>query len=408
MKRTFGLAGRAALPLAALVALCACGSSASTTSKTGAGSAAKLSGTPITIGVIASETGPQASSNSQGATVAPAWAKYVNDQLGGINGHPVKVVVKDDGGDPAKAQAAAKNLASDPGDVAIVIGADTVLPAYVDDLRAAKIAVVSGTGNTAPWYSDTGLFPTTTDTVSGVRAQVDVAKQFAKSSVFAQVYCAEIAQCAQANPIIQAETTKLGMKFVPLSVSATSTSYTAQCLQLRQSKVDYAQLNISSAVAAKLISDCQAQSYNPIWGTSEQAIGKDLLSVPGVTAYGPAFAFPSVADAKPVATFREAMTKYATGSDWHEGAASYTWQGLEIIRTALSQPGVSPSRTGVFDGLYALKSENLGGLLANGLTFSRTRPIAFGSQPCYFLVGIKNGKTVAPNGLTPVCVRPTS
>ena len=406
MKRTFRLAGMSALPLAAFVALSACGSSASSTSKTDSGSAAKLTGTPVTIGVIASETGPQASSNSQGATVAPAWAKYVNNQLGGINGHPVQVVVKDDGGDPAKAQAAAKSLAADPSDVAIVIGADNVLPAYVDDLRAAKIPVVSGTGNTVPWYSDSGLFPTTTDTVSGVRAQVDVAKQFAKSTVFAQAYCAEVAQCAQANPIIQGEATKLGMKFVPLSVSATSTSYTAQCLQLQQSKADYVQLNIASAVGAKLIADCQAQNYNPTWGTSEQAIGKDLLSVPDVTAYGPAFAFPSVADTKPVATFRDAMTKYASGSDWREGAGSYTWQGLEIIRTALSQPGVSPSRAGVFDGLYALKGETLGGLLANALTFSRTKPVAFGSQPCYFLVGIKGGKTVAPNGLTPVCVKP--
>ena len=71
----------------------------------------------------------------------------------------MQVVVKDDGGDPAKAQAAAKSLAADPGDVAIVIGADNVLSAYVGDLRTAKIAVVSGTGNTVPWYSDTGLFP---------------------------------------------------------------------------------------------------------------------------------------------------------------------------------------------------------------------------------------------------------
>ena len=48
-----------------LVALCACGELASTTSKTGSGSAAKLTGTPITIGVIASKTGAQASSKAR-------------------------------------------------------------------------------------------------------------------------------------------------------------------------------------------------------------------------------------------------------------------------------------------------------------------------------------------------------
>jgi hypothetical protein len=31
--------------------------------------------------------------------------------------------------------------------------------------------------------------------------------------------------------------------------------------------------------------------------------------------------------------------------------------------------------------------------------------VAPGSKPCYFIVGIKDGKTIAPNGLTPVCVK---
>ena len=403
-------------PAARLGAICvvvsvvaACSSSSAKTATSPPSSAAATpTGTPIKIGVIASTTGPQASSNSQGATVGPAWARYVNEQLGGINGHPVQVVVKDDGSDPVQAQAAEKGLVADPQLIALVIGADSVLQAYVDDAVSSHVAVVSGTANTAPWYTKVGLFPTTTDTVSGITAQVDVGKQYGKGKVFAQIYCAEIAQCAQANPVMQAEAAKDGMKFVALSISASTPSFTAQCLKLQQEKVDYAQLNISSAIGAKLISDCQQQGYNPVWGVSEQAIGKDLLEVPNMTAYGPAFAFPSVADAAPAATFRTAMTKYAKGDDWHEGAASYTWQGLETIRKALSEPGASPTRPGVLNGLYALKSETLGGLLANGLTFNRTKPNGFGSQPCYFLVGIKNGKTIAPNGLTPVCVKSTA
>jgi branched-chain amino acid transport system substrate-binding protein len=395
-----------AVGVAVTVAAAGCAGSSAKTTPLGPGrtAAATLAGTPVKIGVIVSTTGPQASSNSQGATVAPAWARYVNEQLGGIDGRPVQVVVKDDAGDPATAQSAAKSLVGDSQVVALVIGADSVLQAYVDGVVSQHVAVVSGTANTAPWYTKAGLFPTTTDTVSGITAQVDVGKQYGKGKVFAQIYCAEIAQCAQANPIMQAEAAKDGMKFVTLPISASTPSFTAECLKLQQERVDYAQLNISSAVGAKLISDCQQQGFNPVWGVSEQAIGKDLLQVPNLTAYGPAFAFPSVADAPAAATFRRVMTTYAKGDDWHEGAASYTWQGLETIRKALSAPEISPSRAGVLQGLYGLKSETLGGMLANGLTFNPAKANAFGSQPCYFLVGIKDGKTVAPHGLTPVCV----
>ncbi len=395
-----------ALGVAVTVAAAGCAKAAAKTAPEGSGSpaAATLTGTPIKIGVIVSTTGPQASSNSQGATVAPAWARYVNEQLGGIDGRPVQVVVKNDGGDPAAAQSAEKSLVADPAVIALVIGADSVLQAYVDDAVSHRVAVVSGTANTAPWYTKPGLFPTTTDTVSGITAQVDVGKKYGKGKVFAQVYCAEIAQCAQANPIMQAEATKDGMKFVTLPIAASTPSFTAECLKLQQEKVDYAQLNISSAVGAKLISDCQQQGFNPVWGVSEQAIGKDLLQVPNLTAYGPAFAFPSVADAPPAATFRTAMTKYAKGDDWHEGAATYTWQGLETIRKALSAAGSAPTRSGVLNGLYSFKKETLGGMLANGLTFNPAKANSFGSQPCYFLVGIKDGKTVAPDGLTPTCI----
>jgi branched-chain amino acid transport system substrate-binding protein len=349
-------------------------------------------------------TGPQASSNSQGATVAPAWADYVNKQLGGIQGHPVQVIVRDEGSDPAKAQAAGVGFANDKGVIGLVVAEDSVLSTYATDAVKSSLPVVSGTANTAPWYSTPGLFPTTTDVMSGVTAQVDVAKNQGHAKVFAQVYCAEIAQCAQSNPIMQSRAAKDGLGFTSISVSATSTSYTAQCLSLQSRKADYVQLNIASSVGAKFIADCQQQGYNPTWGTSEQAIGPDLLGANGVTAYGPAFAFPSVADAPPVETFRTAMKDYAKGSNWREGTASYTWQGLEIIREALSAPKTPLTRAGLQSGLYALKDETLGGLLANKLTFTKGKAVSYGSLPCYFLVGIKDGKTIAPQGLTPICV----
>ena len=125
-----------------------------------AGAATKPKGTPIVIGVIGSFTGPQASSSRQAQTVAPAWEKWVNNH-GGINGHPVKVVVADDGGDPAKAQAAEKTLVDQENVIAIVVSSDTKVSAFDDDAVSKKVALVSGSANSDRLVHEGGAVPAT-------------------------------------------------------------------------------------------------------------------------------------------------------------------------------------------------------------------------------------------------------
>ena len=103
-----------ALVLAAVLVFAACSSDkkSSTSANSGSGGQAAASsapaptGSPINVGLIGSFTGSQASSSNQGQTVGPAWERYVNEQLGGINGHPVTMDVTDTKGDAAAAQAA--------------------------------------------------------------------------------------------------------------------------------------------------------------------------------------------------------------------------------------------------------------------------------------------------------------
>jgi branched-chain amino acid transport system substrate-binding protein len=399
------LFGRLAVLLAVALAVGACSSNSKKASMAPAAGAAAPTGSPINVGLIASLTGPQAPSSNQGATVAPAWARYVNEQLGGINGHPVKVFVEDDGNDPAKAQAAEKTLVDTNNVLAIVVGSDNLVSAYDGDALSKGVAVLSGPANLATdWNAKPGMYPTVTDVVSGLAGQVMVAKQFGKATKIANIYCAEVAACQQANPIIQGAATKSGLGFTSLAVSSTAPSYTAQCLQLKEQKVDYATLSIGAAVASKMIQDCQAQGYNPTWGSSEQAIGSEILAVPNLTVFGPAYAFPSVASAPPAQAFVGAMTKYAKDNNWREGSASFTWTGLEVLRKGLANIGANPTRQDVVNGLNAIHDDDLGGLLANKLTFTAGKPVSIGGHPCFFVVGVKDGKTIAPAGLTPSCV----
>src|SRR3982751_168818 len=94
------------------------------------------SGSTIKIGAVGSMTGSQASSSNQFATVAPAWAAWVNAN-GGLNGHKVQVVTADDAGDPAKSQAAVKGLIDNEKVSAILVGSDSLMPTY-DAYAASK------------------------------------------------------------------------------------------------------------------------------------------------------------------------------------------------------------------------------------------------------------------------------
>jgi branched-chain amino acid transport system substrate-binding protein len=372
-------------------------SSSSSSSSSGGASSAGPTGSVIKIGVIGSNSGSQASSCDQGNTVGPAWADWMNAN-GGLNGHRVQVISVDDAGDPAKAQAVEKQLVDSDQVLAIVVSCDNLISAYAADAKAKGVPLVSGPANQSPWYSQAGTFVTPTDVASGLVDQMIVAKQYAKATKFANLYCQEVAACGQAVALQQPKAATIGIGYTSLAVSSTATSYTAQCLQLQQQKVDYAQLNFTTAAAAKFVQDCQAQNYNPIWGTSEQAAGKDLLSISDFHAYGPAYAFPSTKDGAPFQTFRDAMNKYAKGSDWQEGSGSFAWDGLEALHTALKSVGASPTRQDVMTALGTIQSNDLGGLLPNKVTFNPQKAAAYFAYPCSFVLEIKGGKLTSPSG----------
>lgn len=392
--------------VAATVALAACSSS----SHSGSGSATPggtSGGATINIGVVGTASGPQASSSHQYMTVGPAWAAWVNAN-GGINGVQVKVFTEDDQGSPSTAQTQVQTLINSDHVAAILVGSDGEIAAF-DDLAISKsVPLISGAANMVDWYTKpSGLFPTPTGVAPGLADQVAVAAKFGHAKVVGNLYCSEIAACQQANPIMQSAAKAAGLSFTSLSVSSTSPSYTAQCLQLQQQHVDYVTMSIATAAAVKFVQDCQAQGYNPTWGTSEQAVAPALAELPNFTAYGPAYAFPSTADAPPAATFRSAMQKYAKDGNWREGTGSFTWDGLMALEAALKTAttgGKAPTPASVESALYGLKGSTLNGELANpiGWVQGKGNPILT-YNPCYFELEVKGGQILAPAGLTPQC-----
>jgi branched-chain amino acid transport system substrate-binding protein len=272
---------------------------------------------------------------------------------------------------------------------AIVVSSDNLVSAYDSAAIAKGIPLIGGPSDENDWYAKAGMFPTMTDIANGLAATVAVRYGHAKK--FANLYCAEVAACAQAKPILQGSAKAARIGYTEMAVSSTAPSYTAQCLQLKQEGVDYAQLNFTTSAAVRFVQNCRAQGYNPTWGTSGQSIGAAYASLPNFTAFGPVYSFPSVVDAAPVDQFRSVMEKYADGSNWREGTAWFTWDGLRVFAQAVKDENIpaatSVTTAGVLNGLYSFKDENLGGELANGLTYTKGKPFGITANACHFRRG---------------------
>jgi ABC-type branched-subunit amino acid transport system substrate-binding protein len=120
------------------------------------GSAADVRGvtdTEVVVGITTPLSGPAALWGMTGLG-AKAWADYINDQ-GGVHGRKIKVILKDDGYNPAKAMA---NLREMKGKVFAVCGllGTAIVNASKDFFGQNDIPLITAYGDTRIW---TGVSP---------------------------------------------------------------------------------------------------------------------------------------------------------------------------------------------------------------------------------------------------------
>lgn len=160
--------------LLTMLGLAVAGCGGSGTEPTSGSSSGAASGDPIKIGAILSLTGTYAGLGEPEKNLIEMEVKKIND-AGGINGHPVEVIIEDDATDEAKAVAAASRLIEQEGVVAILGASGTGQTMAVrGDVQRAGIPQVSMAGGTVitnpvdelvfatPW-SNTIVVPFTLD-----------------------------------------------------------------------------------------------------------------------------------------------------------------------------------------------------------------------------------------------------
>jgi branched-chain amino acid transport system substrate-binding protein len=410
----------AAVLVAGVAAGCSSGSSTSgsSTSSGASGSApaaATVTGTPIVIGSVGTYTQGQGQFNDPGEPAIEAWADWVNAH-GGINGHPVKLIVKDNQGDQAQAVSLVKQLVQQDHVVAFVSNQDGSLNAgYASYLDQQKIPVLGGSVFTLqPWVSDPMFYP------EGLTAIQDMASLALTSRTLGitkvgSLACSEASQCAAANTLAKAIFGQAGISDVYGGlVSSTATDYTASCLTAEQKGVKALILLVPTASEGQVIAgDCQRQNYTPSYIIPGEAIGAGYLASAAFNnAFTSAPTLPWFSTAPAISDFHQALKEYAPSLNLSSSSvqepltATDAWVSGLMFQEAVKLSGATgiPTSADILAGLAKFKDGTLGGMAA-GLTF--TNP-ANKTENCYFPIQIKNQQFTLPNGATPTCLPATA
>jgi branched-chain amino acid transport system substrate-binding protein len=379
--------------------------SASSASSAPAGNT-QATGAPIKVGVICSCSGPF------GATILPGeddYRAFVNttNAAGGINGHPIQLILKDDTATPGTSVSDIQTLISDH--VVAIFDDSLVDEPWASTIEASGIPVVGGNLSEATFYTNPDFYPEGQTNDSITLSAVQTAKT-AGGSNLGILYCVEAPTCLEGANQAKALAPKAGITDVYNgSIGFTAPNYTAQCLAAQQDHVSAMLILHGNTVVARVGTNCSQQGYNPIYVTEGEGFALNLTTAPGIknNLWSEFNNIPFYANIPAVQQMNAAMDKYFPGvrnnnQIWTEFAVN-GWDSGILLEDAVKAGGLGPSDTPtaaeIVKGLESLKGDTLQGT-APPLTFAAGKTH---SVSCWFTAHMTNGVPALTNGGKVTC-----
>ncbi len=371
--------------------------------------AAAASNGTVNVGIVCGCTGPLASSTVTAPAAYKAWADAAN-AAGGINGHKINVIVKDDESNPGIGLTAAKSLVVDDHVVALVDATDTET-AWGDYAQQQKVPVVGGFNLSTLDITSPNFFASGTTEDVFTLAQVESAKKVGAKNI-AEFYCAEDPLCAEIVPFLKSTAKAKGVNVVDTAeISASQPNYTAECLAAKQAGADYVSIGESVTAVEKFASDCSQQSYFPWYQVADGGVSKSFRTAPGLgtKSFGYQTGIPFFVTTGPAKKMIADIKKYAPGMlsspNYNQDNVSMYVSGVllgDALKAGTKGTHGAVTTQEIYNGLYSLHDDTLGGL-APPLTFKKGQP---NPVDCWYWMGISKQKFTTPYGLTPHCESP--
>lgn len=362
---------------------------------------AAAAGSPVVLGHIGDYSGVVGTVLKGSDVTAQVVARHIND-TGGLNGHPVKVITADAGGDPSRAVSLARDLVEAKGAIAFVGNMWVFSGAGARDyLEARKIPVIGGDSTTPVWNQSPMYFPVGGSEAAVATGALDSLVQRNKKKI-GVVYCVEAEQCKIWQETAEKRAAKAGAQIVyRAQVSLAQPDFTAECLGAQRNGAEGLMAGVDGPSIRRLARACSQQGYRPQYVTANLAVIESIAQDPALDGLiAPIQTFPYMADDLPGAQEYQAAIKRYAPTLASSPATSMVWVSGALLRQVSRALPASPKPADFLAGLYQVKNDSLGGL-TGALTYVEGKPTP--DIPCYFLIQVAGGHFTAPDGSRSHC-----
>ena len=359
---------------------------------------------PVIVASVGTQSGPAASTLKPVTDGAQLWAKFINSK-GGLNGHPVKLLIFDDAGDPSRHRAQVQDAIERQHAIAFLANSEPLTgEASVEYINSKGIPVIGTSGGTRWSYSSPMYFPQASDgdqfLYMGLAALADQVKDKKK---LAYVTCAEASACKDANKLFGQHAGKFGFSVVYSGqASIAQPDYTAECLAARNAGAEIMMVVLDGNSVGRFAASCARQSYKPQFATIVTIVldrFKDDANLSGIVALS--HVFPYFQTGTPLTDEYAAAFK-AYGGGLNNGVGLATgWTAGKLLEKAAARIPEPPTAQAILTGLWSIKNDNLGGL-TYPLTFDQGKPAQ--ARGCWFNTAVKGGKWVSNDGFKLHCL----
>lgn len=275
-----------------------------------------LKGDPIKLGSILTITNP-AWNNQVMEDVNNAFASYINDELGGIDGRPVQVESCDDFGDPAKTTQCLNNLVDD-GVVGFVNNSSLAFGANaLPTMEQKGLVNMGGWPVSSAEYSSDHEFLTSPG-ASGSYPSLAVFMKAQGADSLAMMYSNTPAGQAASDQIAALWESLGGGEFTGVEFDPTAPDLTPAVAQVKKAEPDALILAVGEGAAARLFQSVQVAGIDALVGATAAASGKAVQEAATGSMDGVYFSFasvPTTLDREDTKTYTSVMEKYAPDTE---------------------------------------------------------------------------------------------
>ena len=240
---------------------------------------------PVIVASVGTYSGPAGVALASMLQGVQLWVKHINER-GGLNGHSVRLLSYDDGGDPARHRAQVQEAVEGKHAIAFVMNAEGIGTGEgsVEYLNAKRIPVMGMDGGSGWAYSSPMYFPQMSQGQYNTRMTVpSIARQLipqGKTKLGTSI-CVEAPICDETDSVVAESVKGSGLGHVYRGrASLAQPDFTAECLSARNAGAQILFLTLDQNSVARVSASCARQGYRPTFSVVQQVASRTMAETP--------------------------------------------------------------------------------------------------------------------------------